>query len=140
MPAPKKPQKIAAKITGAKIIIDKRLAELNAGLFNGRLVSDYNAFYQNSLERFVKAPTGGETLVDVKKRVMEFMIDINSKYSDKNILITGHGDPLWMLEGAVKNLSNEDILKSTSLSIAELRRVEFNNYPYNTITSELDSA
>jgi len=134
----KETAKIAAKITGAKVVVDKRLAELNVGPFNGRLVSDYQAFFQNGLERFVKAPAGGETLVDVKKRVMEFMIDINSKYGDKNILITGHGDPLWMLEGAVKNLSNEDILKLPSLDVAELRKVEFNNYPYNTITSELD--
>ncbi|MHB9019761.1 MAG: class I tRNA ligase family protein [Minisyncoccota bacterium] len=134
----KETAKIAAKMTGAKVVVDKRLAEINVGPFNGRLVSDYQAFFQNGLERFVKAPTQAETLTDVKKRVMEFMIDINSKYSDKNILITGHGDPLWMLEGAVKNLSNEDILKLSSLNIAELRKVEFNNYPYNTITCELD--
>jgi isoleucyl-tRNA synthetase len=134
----KETAKIAAKMTGAKVVVDKRLAEINVGPFNGRLVSDYQAFFQNGLERFLKAPVGGENLTEVKKRVMEFMIDINSKYSDKNILITGHGDPLWMLEGAVKNLSNEDILKLPSLNIAELRKVEFNNYPYNTITCELD--
>ncbi len=134
----KETAKIAAKKFGAKIIVDKRLAELNVGVFNGRLVSDFHKFFENEMERFVKAPSGGETLTDVRKRVMDFMIDINSKYSNKNILITGHGDPLWILETATQNLSNEDTLKAPYINIAELRNVKFNNYPYNTITCELD--
>jgi len=134
----KETAKIAAKKFGAKVIIDKRLAELNVGPFNGRLVSEFQAFFKNGLERFVKAPTGGETLTDVKKRVMEFMIDINSKYINKNILITGHGDPLWILETATEGLSNEETLGAPYIKVGEIRKVSFNNYPYNTITSELD--
>ncbi|MDO8442919.1 MAG: class I tRNA ligase family protein [bacterium] len=134
----KETAKIAAKKFGAKVIVDKRLAELNVGPFNGRLVSEFQAFFKNELERFVKAPTGGETLTDVKKRVMEFMIDINSEYSDKNVLITGHGDPLWILETATKGLSNEEILGAPYIKVGEIRKVAFNNYPYNTITCELD--
>jgi len=134
----KETAKIAAKKFKAKIIIDKRLSELNVGVFNGRLVSDFRKFFENEMERFVKAPTGGETLADVRKRVMDFMIDINAKYINKNILITGHGDPLWILEAATKNLSNEDALKAPYIDIAELRKINFNNYPYNTITCELD--
>ncbi len=135
----KETAKIVAKMTGAKIITDKRLSELNVGAFNGRLVSDYHAaFTPFVLDRFTQAPVGGETLTDVKKRVMEFMIDINSKYSNKNILITGHGDPLWILETATENLSNEDALKAPYIQIGELRKIKFNNYPYNTITCELD--
>ena len=134
----KETAKIAAKLTGAKVVVDKRLAELNVGAFNGRLVSDFHAAFPDKLKRFVEAPSGGETLTDVKKRVMDFMIDINSKYADKNILICGHGDPLWILEGAAKNLPNEEIMKLKYIGIAELRKVEFNNFPYNTITSELD--
>jgi len=130
--------KVAAKVLGAKVIVDDRLAELNAGLFNGKSVSDYEAFFTNKKEKFVKAPEGGETLADVKKRVMEFMIEMNSKYSNKNILITGHGDPLWAIEGGAENLSNEKMWEIPSLKLAELRKVEFGNYPYNTITGELD--
>lgn len=130
--------KIAGKILGAKVIIDDRLAELNTGVFNGKPVFEYEAFFRNRIEKFVKAPEGGETMTQVKKRVMEFMIEINSKYNNKNILITGHGDPLWIIEGGAKNLSNEEIVEIPSLKLAELRKVKFGNYPYNTITSELD--
>jgi len=56
----------------------------------------------------------------------------------KIILITGHGDPLWILEAAVNGLTNEETLKSKYIDIAELRKIKFNNYPYNTITCELD--
>jgi isoleucyl-tRNA synthetase len=134
----KETARIVSKKTGAKVKIDKRLSELNVGSFNGFKIPEFKSFFKNELERFTKAPTGGETLSDTKKRMMEALIDINSKYNDKNILIVGHGDPLWMLEGSMKNLANEEILKLKEFDVAELRKMYFNNYPYNTITSELD--
>lgn len=130
--------KIVAKKTKAKVVVDKCLAELNVGVFNGCTVSDFQAAFPDKLERFMKAPEGGETLTDVKKRVMEFMLEINAKYNGKNILICGHGDPLWILEGASKSLPNEEIMKLKYIDIAELRKIGFNNYPYNHLTAELD--
>ncbi|MCL5017263.1 MAG: class I tRNA ligase family protein [Patescibacteria group bacterium] len=134
----KETAKIAAKKFGAKVVVDKRLGELQVGIYNGRLVSDFHKFFQNEMERFTKAPAGGETLTDVRKRVMDFMIEINAKYSGKNILISGHGDPLWILEAANKSLSDQKTLELSYIQIAEIREVKFNNYPYNTITKEVD--
>jgi isoleucyl-tRNA synthetase len=134
----KETSKIVAKITKAKIIFDKRLGELNVGEFNHRKVSEYHAFFSNSLQKFEKAPVGGETLTDVKKRTLSVLLDIRQKYNNKNILISGHGDPLWMMEAVTENCTNEQSLALPYIKIGELKKIEFNNYPYNTITSELD--
>ncbi len=134
----KETAKIMAKKTGAKIIIDKRLAELNAGEFNGRLVSDFHNAFPDVLKRFSDAPEGGENLTDVKKRVMNFIMEAGAKYDGKNILICGHGDPLWMLEGAAAGLSNEEIIKLKYIEVGEIKKIKFNNYPFNYLTGNLD--
>jgi isoleucyl-tRNA synthetase len=130
--------KIVAKITGAKIIVDKRLSELNCGIFNWRLIQEHKDFFGNPLEEFTKTPPGGENLADAKKRMFEAMRDINRRHENENILIVGHGDPLWVLEGAAKGLSNEEILGLDYIqNNGEVRTVEFHNWPYNA-GAELD--
>ena len=129
--------KIVSKETGSKIIVDKRLAELNTGVFNGRAVSEYHKFFGEPLERFTKAPPGGESLNDVKKRMAGFFQELNNRHNNKRILVIGHGDPLWVLEGALRGFSNEEILKFPDPKPGEWRQIEFNNWPYNNF-GEID--
>jgi isoleucyl-tRNA synthetase len=129
----KETAKIVAKATEAKIIIDKRLSELNCGIFNWRKIQEHKNFFSDPLEEFTKTPPGGEDLTDVKKRMFQAILDINKKYQNKNILIVGHGDPLWVLEGAMKGLSNEEILKLDYIrNNGEVRKVVLHNWPYNS--------
>ncbi len=134
----KQTAKAVAKQTKAKLIFDKRLVEIDAGIFNWRVVGEFHKFFENSLERFTKSPAGGENLNDVKKRMFGAILDINSKYSGKNILIVSHGDPLWVLEGAMKGLDNEEILNLDYIKTdGKPRKVELHNWPYN-MNCELD--
>lgn len=127
--------KIIAKATGAKVVKDKRLSELNCGVFNWRPVKEHKDFFANPLEEFTKTPPGGENLADAKKRMFEAIRDINQRHENENILIVGHGDPLWVLEGAMRGLSNEEILKLDYIqNNGDVRPIEFHNWPYNTAT------
>jgi len=129
---------IIAKVTGAKIINDKRLAEMDFGSYNGRKIWDYRKLIPNHLDRFVKAPPGGETFEDVKKRMLEFAREINAKHHKKNILIVSHGDPLWMLEGVIRGFSKEEFIsRLDSLSTGEYRELAYNNWPLDD-KGELD--
>ncbi|MDP1689087.1 MAG: class I tRNA ligase family protein [bacterium] len=123
--------KIISKSTGAKIIIDKRLEEINCGNFNGRQVDEYWKFFLEQKERFTEAPLGGENLTDVKNRMFNFVREINQKHQKENILIISHADPLWVLEGAMKNLTNEEIFSLDVIKLGELREVQLHNWPYN---------
>ena len=134
----KETARIVAKATKAKLITDKRLVELNCGTFNWRQVQEHKSFFANPLEEFTKTPPGGENLTDAKKRMFQAILDINSKYKDKNILIVSHGDPLWVLEGAFRGLSNEEILKLDYIkNNGEIKSVNLHNWPYNS-AGELD--
>jgi len=123
--------KIVAHELGATVIVDKRLKEVDCGTFNWRKVSEHKSFFAYPLEEFTKAPPSGETLDGVRARVFDFIKDVNNRYKDMNILVVGHGDPLWMLEGAAKNLSREEALKLSYIDVGELREIDFKNLPYN---------
>ncbi|MDE2001582.1 MAG: class I tRNA ligase family protein, partial [Patescibacteria group bacterium] len=99
--------KIVAKHLRAKVVTDPRLGEVNTGIYNWRTVKEFHALFDGPMDRFMKSPAGGENLNDVKKRTFAAIRDINAKYENKNILIVGHGDPLWVLEGAMRGMTNE---------------------------------
>ncbi|MBI2024835.1 MAG: class I tRNA ligase family protein [Candidatus Harrisonbacteria bacterium] len=128
---------IIAKATGAETIADKRLTEVNGGSFNNRSVGEFGAFFKSKMERFSKTPPGGENYSDIKKRMLEAIRDINQKHNEKNILIVSHGDPLFVLEGAVQGLSNEKISEISSLPVAGWKEISSNNWPLNK-DGELD--
>lgn len=90
--------------TGAGIIFDPRLREMNHGIFEGRPVADFEHAFASVRERFVKAVPGGETLEEVRARMFAVIRDLESKFSGKTFLIVSHGDPLWMLEAAMRGL------------------------------------
>ncbi len=66
-----------------QIIFDSRLWELNAGNYQGKKWAEYPNFFENAQEK-------AESLLDVKKRISEFLYDIEKKYQNKNILIISH--------------------------------------------------
>lgn len=95
-----------------KINFDKRLRDINLGIYYGRTKSEfYKKFPIYSKVRFYKRPPQGESWLDSRKRVMAFLKDVDKKYRDKTILIVSHGDPLWLLEWAVKNWSIKKMLR-----------------------------
>lgn len=127
----KETAKIISKITGAKMIFDKRIVELNTGVFDGRPVNEHKKFFSEPIEEFYKRPPGGEHLGDVKKRMLDFVRDINSRYQGKNIVIVSHGDPLWVLAGGMRGLSNEEILKSRYPQCGTYQEADLYNWPMN---------
>ena len=123
--------KIVAKATGAKVTEDKRLQEINCGIFNWKTVREHRNFFDSPIEAFTKAPSGGETLNEVKRRMFSFIRDINSKYQGENILIVSHGDPLWMLETFAGGVSDESALKMEYLKTGQFREIIFKNVSYD---------
>lgn len=101
---------IAAREIGAEIISDKRLRDMDMGIFKGRPADEYRNFFEKREDRFWKNPPGGENWRDVKKRIVEFIGDMEKKYKNKTILVVSHGDPLWLLMSFFKNLTEKEIL------------------------------
>lgn len=80
-----------------KIIVDERLKEIDTGVFDGKTIGEYRGYFASITEKFTKRPEGGETLLDVKRRVMTLISELESEYAGKTILIVTHEYPTWML-------------------------------------------
>jgi len=119
---------IVEKEIGIEPIFDIRLREINQGIYQGRTEDDYRSFFANPKEKFLKIPPQGESLKEVRDRMVDFLKDIDKKYINKKILIISHGGPLNLLEAAVEGSSEEEFMegrhKNFSIKTGELKQLK----------------
>jgi len=133
----KETSQIIAKETGAKIIFDKRLRELNGGVFNGKNPQEFWKFLSNKKNPYLARVPGGESLNDVRKRVYSLIKDIDQKYRGKNIVIVSHEFPLTVLEKTLEGMSIESIVafrkekRKELIKTGEWRKIKFKKLPLN---------
>jgi len=102
-----------AEIIGKKeIIYDTRLRDINWGVFAGKDKEQaWSFFNNNALEKFETPPPQGESWNQCLERMVGILREIENNFQNKTILIVSHGDPLWLLEGYVKELSKEELVR-----------------------------
>ncbi len=119
--------KIIGKGLGIEPQYDKRLREYNLGIFNGRPLAEVRRFFKSEEDRFKIRPPKGETYTEIEKRILDFLKDIEEKYSNKTILIISHQIPLMFLEGKLRGFSDKEILKKypkeKRIQTGELRKL-----------------
>ncbi|MBI4133064.1 class I tRNA ligase family protein, partial [Candidatus Uhrbacteria bacterium] len=128
-----------ASATGARLVSDERITELQVGVFNGKPMRDFHAFFASIGERFTKRPEGGEHWRDLRKRVVPLLVDIRERYAGKKIAIVSHGDPLWIMAAVIENKFSPGEIgdAATYLEPGESMRAAAPNWPFNT-EGELD--
>lgn len=125
---------IIAEATGATVVVDARLRELNCGTFDGKKVDELHAsFPGGAISRFENAPEGGETLRDARRRIVEFVKWLRSEYRGKKIAIVSHGDPLWMAMTGFAGLTDEQSIAPTAPyhALGQCHELEVKNLPYD---------
>ncbi len=95
-------------ISKEEIIYDARLREVNAGDFDGQNVNVYRSYFSSYGERYTKRPPEGETLMEVKCRIMSFLDEVEAKYSGKTILFVTHENPAFMFLSGSLGLNIEE--------------------------------
>ena len=127
IPRTRETSEIIAKKLRLDVIFDERLREINVGVFRGRKTEEYYNYFSSPQEMLWKTPPQGENLRDCQQRLFDFFEEIDRKYKDKKILIISHGYPLWLLEGKIKGLSEEKLLRQESqgriIKMAEVRKL-----------------
>jgi len=87
---------IVAKLIHVKVNKDDRLKEIVHGGCEGKPYGSC-PFRDKKVTMDDKHHEMGESWNDVRLRVFDFISEMESKYSGKNILIVSHGDPIWLL-------------------------------------------
>ncbi len=120
-------------LSADQLITDDRLREVQTG-FDGKSVEQYRA--KSFVEKFENKYNEGETLVDLKNRVGDFVYETDSKYSNKNILIISHEYPIWMLHAVKDGLNKKQTIALKEsvdefIQTGELRPFEFSRLPHD---------
>ena len=115
-----------------KIEYDVRLGELNIGIFDGKPWSEYHGFVGTYQNRFIKAPDGGETLFDVRHRMLSAIYELDKKNEGKTIVIVSHEAPLFVLDRAISGIAPEKTVRHGEfLKNAQFKKVNFVPLPHN---------
>ena len=115
---------IAAEATGyaGEIIFDERIREIAAGAFEGRSIDEWHMNVDTLPPE--TAVEGGESHLQVRHRMGDFLYELERTYSGKRILIVSHGHPLWEL-----------VALANGTPITELASIP---YPERAVVSPLD--
>ncbi|HVZ76225.1 MAG TPA: class I tRNA ligase family protein [Candidatus Paceibacterota bacterium] len=114
------------------VMVDERLREYGFGVFSGKKSEEFHAAISFE-SQFDTAPEGGETFVDIRRRVGDFIFELERRYVGKRILIISHGNPLWML-GAVAARTPLSDLRGKREALpdkASITKLAFVSYPHN---------
>jgi len=111
-----------------KIVYDKRLRDINWGIFGGKFKEKAWAYYNNDMmKKFEQGVPQGESWNQCKERMVEVLEEIEDNFENKNVLIVSHGDPLWLLEGYMRGKNNEELIleenKKESIKTGEIREI-----------------
>lgn len=81
-----------------KVVVDERLHEVNFGSLEGKTRQEYLDYVgvdtdDENLKK--ELPGGGESIMHVKKRMMDFVAEIDAKHEGENVLVITHFTPYW---------------------------------------------
>lgn len=116
------------------VLEDKKIVELQAGEYDRKSWEEFIEEFSSIKEKFEKNIGEAESWEDVRKRAMEFIYDIDSKYEGKNILVVSHGAPLNLMMMGSKGFSVKQMIKyfhSDIFDNAEIKECDFVSLPHN---------
>jgi isoleucyl-tRNA synthetase len=118
-------------LSDSMVMVDERLRETGLGVYSGRPIEEWRKFFGTIAERFAKGPEGGESFTEVRRRVGEFLFDIERRYTGKNILIVSHGNPLWLMAQVAGRVPSAALLKENLPPKAVPVELPFVPFPHN---------
>lgn len=110
---------ISKKLKLKKIIIDKNLIEKSEGNWQKKNYWEIRKLDPLNYKRWLidpirKKPPGGESILELNKRVKKFQRKILNKYNGKNIIVVTHSGPIKVF---ILNLLKADISRFWHLKV-----------------------
>ncbi|MBI4067921.1 class I tRNA ligase family protein [Candidatus Kaiserbacteria bacterium] len=112
---------------------DDRLGEVQYGEMTGSKRAGAEGELRDAPVTITKAPKGGETLTDVKRRMGLLLREYEKNYAHKTILIVTHGGCAWMMHAAARGLAldEEHTRKDLYPATAEIFEISYTPLPVN---------
>ncbi|MBI5077778.1 MAG: class I tRNA ligase family protein [Candidatus Yonathbacteria bacterium] len=119
-----------------KIIVDERVKEIDTGVFDGKPIALYRGHFASVAEKITKRPNGGENLLDVKRRVMDLVSQLENEYKGKTILIVTHEYPVWMVASGSRGATAPESAsmrgdREDFIATGEVLDIDYAPFPHN---------
>jgi len=111
--------KIINEVLNKKIVIDKRLIEMNYGSIEGK---DFRKEYWDL--NFDYKKYGGETLGEFKNRVFNFLNSLKEEYKNQTVLIVSHNGVARMIQCYFEGMPADNNLADYGIGNCELMEYE----------------
>ncbi|MBE7939125.1 MULTISPECIES: histidine phosphatase family protein [Ramlibacter] len=89
-----------AEVAGAPVVPEQRLRERSFGMFEGKTFDEIHATWPEHAQAWRRRepdwepPEGGESLVDLRRRVVEAMEELAARHPGEQIVVVAHGGVL----------------------------------------------
>jgi probable phosphoglycerate mutase len=108
----KRTAQIVAQTLGVPLIEDKRVIEIDHGVWSGKLVEEVKREFPEMFETWIKEPwkvdfPQGENLLKVYERVKNFIEEIKDKHQGQTVAVVSHTVPIRALYCAALGLPIE---------------------------------
>jgi probable phosphoglycerate mutase len=105
---------VLAGATGVPVHYDPRLREIDQGEWEGLLLADIEARYAEAFERrrldpLATRPPGGETVGQVRQRVLEVIDELRRDYPNSTVAIVSHGLAIALVKVYLAHLPVESV-------------------------------
>jgi len=105
---------VLSDMNGASLFLDSRLREIDQGEWEGMLFDDIRRRYKKAFEKRLRdplqvAPPGGETVGQVRERVLEAIKEIINRYPHGLVAVVSHGLSLAVVKVHFNNLAIDTV-------------------------------
>jgi broad specificity phosphatase PhoE len=97
-------------IPATDIEVDKRLRELNFGIFQGKPIGEFIKYRDEHIHSYDDVFPEGESYLDARRRFGDWLYETDAKLSHENVLIVTHGIGIESLVSVAKGMSNDEAL------------------------------
>jgi len=124
-------EEIIGNIDGRKVLVTPLLRDKSNGLFDGLKNSEIDWTDINKQPFETRKAPGGDSLKDVKERLLAFMAKIYALPEDSTILIISHNLPLRVLIGYLMSYDLEKTISEIRINNCTFSIGELNNGKFN---------
>ncbi len=89
---------------------DQRLNEFQIGpKFEGKTIKEFHQQFGDRTKRLSEAPPGGETWLQLRQRMIDFLHELDAKHTGKTFVIVSHADPIYVAAWAASLRADSQI-------------------------------
>lgn len=114
---------IAEIIESKNLFFDKKIRERFFGDFEEKSNINYSKIWEKDIKNPCHKEYNVESVEEVLERVSKFIIEIDTLYENKNIIVTSHGDTLQILQIAFNKMLTLKLRSFPHMHNAEIKKL-----------------